>query len=321
MVNGQIPNKNEILCAVSRQTNLPTFRSWLERNAPKIGERIVSQVKAKEPPNSPPSSPEAAFFLRHKALHIKTGWKDLSLRARWQRYWFDCCRSSKCDYLFSMLAEDPFDVYKEKIDREKDILLLLRDECFWEKGIAYPTGRSHYLKISLSYLLRRYSYWRALKLWCKHRQLEFKWIFSFFSLTLPRLWGAIIVGALFLMSGQEGWEKPTKLYEVSQATFRGLIVLTIIIAFLYLCYECRKVTEYGKGEISLRSVTIVIVGLIESAIISAFFVRLVLLPIHSKYYDFALNPWVTWGAFTVAAFLIGIFLQSFWEEKTIAEPL
>ncbi len=315
-------SRKAIFQAISKTESLERFNEVLADYRAKIDETLIHAVVEHEPPTTIPNSTEQAFFIRHKALLLKEdGWTDKRRRARWQNYWLSCCLSSKCDYLFSILAEDPFDVYPEKIDREKDILRLLRDEGFWEKGVAYPTGKSHYLKISLSYLLRRYSYRRAFHLWCKHRQFEFKWIFSFFSLTLPRLWGAIIVGMLFLMSGQEGWEKPTKLYEVSQATFWGLIALAIIIAFFYLSYECRKVTEYGQREISRRSGIIMGVGLVESAFISYIFVWRVLLPIQSEYYNFELNPWVTWGAFTVAAFLIGIFLQSFWEEKTIAEPL
>ena len=247
---------------------------------------------------------------------------DKHLSRLWQSYWLNCCRSDKCNYVFNVLIDCG-------IDREIDIAVTVSDPSFHEELSARE--KRGYIDLCINYLLRRYSLCRAFKLWNRFKP-AFRagtlvdLFYDMLRFSLPRLWGAIMVGILFLMGGIESIELPTRLHDVSAAMMALLIALTLFIAFIYLSYECGKLTEYGRTEALIRSTNVALLGLVESAAISAFFVHRILIPVHRHTTSAASNPitvdfWITWGAFTVAAFLIGIFLQSFWEEKTIAEPL
>lgn len=292
-------------------------------------------------PSSQPTTHAHALFYRRLALNKwpeekktdsanKTGQYsevpplllDKHLSRLWQSYWLNCCRSDKCNYIFNVLIDCD-------IDREIDIAVTVSDPAFHKELSARE--KKGYIDLCINYLLRRYSLYRAFKLWNKFRPAIragtlVELFYDGLRFSLPRLWGAIIVGILFLMSGVESIELPTRLHDVSAVTIWLLIVLTLFIAFIYLNYECGKLTEYGRGEALIRSTNVALLGLVESAAISAFIVHRVLVPVHRDTTSAAsdsitIDFWITWGAFTVAAFLIGIFLQSFWEERTIAEPL
>lgn len=269
------------------------------------------------PAGRPETYIHALFYKKVTELILD----DSNLRRQWHSYWLDCCRSDKCNYIFNVLADCG-------IDREEDIAKIITAPDFYDDlSIREKKG---YLDPCINYLLRRYSLFRAFRLWWKYKPAQWRSKLLYFigvlRFTLPRLWGAIIVGILFLMGGMESMELPTRLYDVSVVTTWILVAIAIFIAFIYLNYECGKNTEYGRGEALIRSTYVTLLGLLESAAISAFFVHRIIIPVHRHTTSTASNPitidfWITWGAFTVAAFLIGIFLQSFWEEKTIAEPL
>jgi len=274
-------------------------------------------------PESAPPSSECAFLARQKALAIH--WDSRDKQAKWQNYWLSCCRSSKCDYFFAVLLQ-------HGVDREQDILAILSDPSFTEQ--VDPGGLAHYLRLHISYLLRRYSWCRARQLWWAHRsQVP---LFGLVNLLLPRLFGSILLGMVLLLSSQEVWELPTRLAHTTPALY--ILLPTMLLASaLYLLSEHSKHTEYRHTwrqwrELLSRPGLVLLIGLVESLAISTIVVLLVMPalgvgpgplenPIDAT--PFAMSPgfWVTWASFAIAALFIGIFLQIFWEKETAAEPL
>ena len=288
------------------------------------GEYILRRI-----PQSPPASPEEAFLIRR--LLFLPGWDDLKLHAQWQNYWLSCCISSKCDYIFAILAKydgiDKKKTKKEKIDREKDILFLLDPKRDFVKQIP-PAGRAYYYNRCNSYLLRRYSWRRAVELWRSSKPRT-----GFISLWLPRMFGTTVLGIFAIASAVEASSLPLRLYEAHPGWWWGLFAACVLCSLIFLYYEVGKVTEYNPERagrraslnhffqiIFSRAISVYIIGLVEGIVMSASLVW-VKRPPTGIFLSFSADPWVNWAFFAVWALFIGIFLQAFWEEKTIAEPL
>lgn len=243
-------------------------------------------------------SPDKMLAIRHLALNIGAeGDYEEGLKAKWQRYWLRCCLSDRCDYYFALFA-------KFNIDREKDILELCDKNSILWKYVGSEEGRKYYLKVCMSYLLRRYSWRKTLKL----GKLNL----------FPRLLGSIILGILFLISAGEMWELPTNLWGKSHLFY---IVINIVFLFLsvgYTFFECHKTTEYHFIKILGRVLWVNVMGLFYSLVLSGIAVEF-FQPTFQL--NFSPNFWLTVASFTVESLFIGIFLQIFWEEKTITEPL
>jgi len=294
---------------------LKNSKNLTEINTFIAGQSALKHIKPKNILSSAPESPEVALIYRQYAF-TKDGWTDKKLHAEWQNYWLSCCRSTRCDYIFNILAECG-------IDREKDILQILADEEFWK--FVPQKGKENYIWIYMRYFLRRYSLLNARKL-CKQDKDKniLNTILICFNFLLPRFLGSIILGVLFLISAQEMWELPTRVYSFSTTFFVIFSFLMFLFSFLYLFYECKKVTEYKTLPVVKRALLVFVLGLLESAIVSAFAVY-VLLPAFEKNPGFFnldhLQKLQTFISFIVESLFIGIFLQAFWEEKTITEPL
>jgi hypothetical protein len=269
-------------------------------------------------PDSPPRSPEAALLV-HRLVRYVDDWPDEADKAAWQNYWLACCRSAKCDYLFTVLLG-------QSVDREDDLLKILAQNnvAFW-KSVGRGPEKTYYVDAGLHFLLQRFAYFKAWKLWCQNRRFE--WGFAILPLLLPRLAVAIVLGVIFFALSFLTWELPTRLL----MTFCCWWYIPLVIFFLsfgYLLYDCRRRIELKSSIVSLlgRTLPILFLGLLESFVISYLAVHSFLTALQEVNNPVILvqtpvNFWVTCTAFTFGALFIGIFTYVFWGEKSIAEPL
>lgn len=281
---------------------------------------LNNELSCDKIPTAPPSSPEAAFAMRRLAFSEQG--LDKEIRAWWQNYWLSCCLSSKCDYIFAILA-------KYDVDREEDILSLLGKKFLLTSYIP-DKGQEYYYNRCISFLLRRYSLRRAWRLWHIHKSPQ-----GLISLFLPRMFGTTILGVLSIASATETSTLPMRIWQSHPYWWYGLLVACVLCPFLVLCYETRKVTESGSEQTGCvaslkyfmqstarRASLIYFIGLAMSFAISAIPVWIIPPPLGSTPITPLWENWaINWVFFAVWALFIGIFLQSFWEEKTIAEPL
>lgn len=261
-------------------------------------------------PKSAPDTPEEAIGFRQIGLYVDEGWTDNYRKALWQNFWHSCCLSSKCDYIFAVLGEC-------NIDREKDIKDIID---LWEKDnlwkyLGSEYGKSYYLDVCMKFFLRRYALSKALKLWWKYNKCSF----SVLNLLLPRLIGTILIGFIPLVMADEIWQFPSKLYAGSIITYYVLFSSLFVVSWIYLFIECRN--TIGKVNITIlviRSFLVFIGGII----ISMFLSFIIVVPLLSPYISTAnVSCMQTKLLFASLALFIGIFIQVFWEEKPITEPL
>lgn len=149
--------------------------------------------------------------------------------------------------------------------------------------------------------------------------------FEFIRLLLPRLLGAVFIGFIPVVAGSEVYTFPLRL-NLMQVS--GISSVIFLIALIYLTVECY--TMIGKRDIFGRALGVSLYGLFASLILSLFICDVLAV-------DFVDYTRATYNVgykglfgviypqivifFASAALLIGIFIQVFWEEKTITEPL
>lgn len=268
------------------------------------GSEGVFGINYKKPLTTPPDNSGQAIVARHLALTAKFNSNDKYLQAEWQRYWLSCCISQRCDYIFAELREI-------RIDREEDLMNLLEKGILWEH-LGSEHGKSYYMDMCIRFLLRRYAWWKACRLWWNHTRKSMVWI----NLLLPRLFGSIIIGLLVLATAENLWRFPLKMYTENIGLYWSLFGITLLFSLGYLIVECRNTTgEIPRCVIFGRSFLIFVIGFIYGLLLSYFL-------------EF-LGPYIvdeevscqTTLLFASLALLIGIFIQIFWEEKTITEPL
>ncbi|MEC4685196.1 MAG: hypothetical protein VST71_05630 [Nitrospirota bacterium] len=190
-----------------------------------------------------------------------------------------------------------------------------------------------YLKVIADWYLRRYNGKMARQIlkpfdcWDKLK------------LFYPRLLVAIIIGLLALMTGQEGWNFPHKLFPDTLGLWSLLSVFSLniglfAITVLYLTYECYNIIS-DKKKASKRALNVGVKGYVMSFLLSltscAVVGRISVDPTFAAQYysllvgEFSLNNIVpvlkNTFFFSSAALFIGIFIQVFWEKETITEPL
>lgn len=225
------------------------------------------------------------------------------LKQEWQRYWLSCCLSEKCDYYFAELAS----LKKPRINREYEIKELWDNGILW--GRISKEGRRFYLNTCIKLLLRRYALKEAWELWRTQGSP-----LSMLPNLLPlRLLGATSIGFLPLFTATEMWELPAiKLY--SWARLFAIITPILILTWFYFLYECYNATGYSH-KIIKRGTIVFLISVIASQLLSLIICSLFSMMIPDGGFL------KTWVFFAAAALLIGIFIQVFWEEKTITEPL
>ena len=226
-----------------------------------------------------------------------------------------------------------YDFYFEKhrINKEDEVeeILFDKDKGGQLRGIfLMKEGDSQDWQIRLrtiaDWFLKRYDFKNAKKI-LKNIDSKHKTVFDRIKLFSPRLWGAISIGFLPLIVGQETWELPLKL---GWNLVSGLSILFLLIIFWYLRIECFNVTR-DKTTVQKRAMSVCLRGFGISLIFSTFIVyvmgeySVITSDLKKKAFDFFGTPLYLENIifFTSAALLIGIFIQVFWEEKTITEPL
>ncbi len=244
-----------------------------------------------------------------------------------QKKWLTVCFNSLSDKALRHWLESKVIDPDSPIDIEENV----RDILFDEEGNLREEFKDSnnemrfYASRAIDWFLKRYDRTTARKI-LKSVDTLYKNKFERAKLIAPRLWGAIFIGFLPLIMGQETWDLPSKL---GWCSVLCLSISFFAITILYLAYECYNIIGF-KEEALRRALKVGSYGLLVSGIYS-FLICLTIgsksiVEIYSKNY-FSLMPEVGIPFanniifFASAALLIGIFIQVFWEEKTITEPL
>jgi len=253
-------------------------------------------------PKEAPENPLHAYIIRRIALYIDD--EKLENQGDWQNYWFRCCISEKCDYIFSILK-------LRHVNREEDLLKICNPESkLWKK--AGDERIKINIDLCIDFFLKRYNLMKAFSLCWNYpsSKIHLNWIELFF----PRMIAGIFVGFLpiitsnDLMNFIDGNQSNLKLY----AFFAFMFILTVI----YFLYECYKITQKTLDieKIFMRISPVLMVSSIEAFLISIIFAYVGL---------FGDKGWVLSKIIFYAMFalFIGILAQLLWEEKTATEPL
>lgn len=280
---------------------------------PICGHEGCSPKLYKEAPEKPAEltrCPLCAYALRKIALS-KIAVKD---QPAFQAIWINHCLSPETSYIFAVLR--PF-----KVDRERDITTILDnslkfDSDGWRKELS-KEGRQYYRQKIFEWFIRRYAWCNAVKaIWGSGIPFP-TWI----NLIYPRFLGGIIIGFLPLVPESSIWRLAeqygiTSPYWPPSTLF--LIGATLALVFLYIYNECFKLIQGHRNTI-WRALGTLLLGCGYS--FGAF--RGIYWPMMRGVSDYGNNgnPWLYAPFFCSAALLVGVFLQFFWEEKTITEPL
>jgi len=270
-----------------------------------------------EIPQTPPPTPERAMIYRTIALYIDLGNKK-ELKARWQNYWLKCCRSPECDYIFLFL--------KDKVNREADILELWNQEKeIWQTASDSNKVREIHRHAYSRFLLRRYAIKETLTLLDMNRSIaDVKKLLNLFAKLSVRIFVGLIVGYFFSILNPTLWELAMGM-RCCQYFLSWFFLF--IFSFLYLWYECYTEVEYRKCLAFKRIWIVAIINLVISYVIAFWLVYFlknfpqIFLP--GKYSGLALeiNLWYKPTVFfAVLAMFLSIFIQHFWQEKTVLEP-
>lgn len=265
-------------------------------------------------PVGAPQSPEHAYLARKLAFFNEfSSDKKIAKQIKWQNYWFRCCISDKCNFIFSILSSKKI-CGDGGINREEDLVKIcnpVESEIRDKLGDKIMKG---YLDAGIDFLLKRYNVCGACGLYNKYPS---KWNINFIKLLLPRMFSAILIGFIPIVTSSD------IKYFVSlnssiffDSTISNLWLYSscmAILSFVYISFECRKTTRDTQVASGKRSVLVFTIGIIYSLILSLMFAEIGLL---GK--DLHLANIIFYAIF---AFLIGILLQLLWEEKTTTEPL
>lgn len=166
------------------------------------------------------------------------------------------------------------------------------------------------LKKIMVWFLRRYDRKSAKII---YNNLEPKSIFDRIDLYFPRILGSIFLGFLPLISASEMWYLPINLNSIWLLI---LSVLSLLVSIFYFRFEYYKATSNKDWWKPLK---VFFRGFFYSSILS------ILLTILFHHNFVGNKSWIDllkiMILFSSSSLLIGIFIQVFWEEKTIAEPL
>ncbi|MBE0427721.1 MAG: hypothetical protein IBX72_13895 [Nitrospirae bacterium] len=227
-----------------------------------------------------------------------------------------------------------YDFYFEKneLDKEDQVKQILFENDRKGKQLREIFKKPDWqirLKTISDWFLKRYDIDTARKI-LKNIQSPYKSIFDKVRLFIPRLWGAIFIGFLPLLVGQETWNLPLQL---GWGWIIFLSLLFLVFSYLYLTIECYNIIHNIKKAFT-RAQGVFLRGFLISLIFSLIIVfimgkELVGVEYKESGWHCLYNGLCTGRLmfsenvlfFASAALLIGIFIQVFWEEKTITEPL
>lgn len=252
----------------------------------------------------PVKTPEEAIAVQTLALKIKNG-LDVRNKALWQHYWLKCCLSEKCDYVFSILSAEHIN-----ISREEDLLKIITGNVV--TNCLSTEAKKYYLAVCINFLLKRYNWIGACKLFKEHFKTA-NW--NLFELLLPRMLSAILVGIILIASSGDLMEFSNGI--LNSNYFYYFLIFTFLLSFCYFFFDCNKIVRGSLPrnrhnlEVIRRIVPILLWGFCWSIIFSYIFLYI---------YNSVLN-WNTILFYASFSFFIGILVQLLWEEKTVPEPL
>lgn len=185
-------------------------------------------------PKTAPENAESAFMARKLALEIS-----FEHQVDWQHYWYRCCISEKCDYIFSSLIA-------YNVDREDDLKKICNPKC---KLLTEDDSTKTLLKKSqnetkkiyydncIDFFLKRYNWTDAIRL-CKNfysYNPNINWI----KLVFPRMLSATLLGFLPIMTSGD----LRKFAETNQMDLWVYYIFLIPVIYFFLLFECHKTTR------------------------------------------------------------------------------
>lgn len=291
------------------------------------------------PTEIPPLNPEQMILAKHLAMKIPALDGDdfnEGIKASWQKFWLKCCLNEKCDYGFTMLRN-----IKPAIDREKEILELANENrIIWEfvdidnLNVRKKTGRKLYFEICLKFLLKRFSFCNALKLLGMDKETFFrlplrqafrklKDNYFFTDLILNFIPLRIIFGLLitnyFAISARWLWALISKAIE-NNLIYTLTMFIFAVLSWLYLSFvECFPEIERDAIEAIKRGAKVWFWNLLLSTLIAWVLVYFVVLSSAREFITpgYGCKPIILYSQIVV---FISLFIQHFWQEKTITEP-
>lgn len=288
-------------------------------------EWIVSQIR-KEDPNNPTCSfnvnniPEGIPPTEHYAYLVRKAAFELRLcnQTYWQKYWFRCCISDKCDFIFKSLKS-------KDIDREDDI----KDICSLENALFTKLDEAtqqSYIDFAVSYLLKRYNLLNSWNMWNNSPKKNHA---ALIQIMLPRLMASILVGSLVIATSNEISD-----FTKNNDSLWFYSICLFILSSLYLLYECLKVTQatINYHEALKRIFRVLTIGVIYSVVFSVMLTKIGMfqfntfnatnaIPETFYLYKYPMMPWACTVIFyAMFSLFIGIIAQLLWEEKTVSEP-
>lgn len=253
-------------------------------------------------PEEVPENPKKAYIIQRIALYLND--ETFKYQAQWENYWFRCCISEKCDYIFLILKS-------RNINREDDLLKICNPESKLWKEVGDVRIKIN-VDLCIDFFLRRYNWIGAAGLCWNYptSKVHSNWIKLFF----PRMLAGVLVGFLPIVASQD-LRNFTENTPLNLKICIGVIVFFGII--LYFLFECNKTTQKTLGikKLSLRVFSVFTVSSIAAIFISTIFSYVGLLGTG----DWNLSIKVIFYA--MIALFIGILVQLLWEEKTATEPL
>lgn len=269
--------------------------------------------------------PKSYLAAKYHLKEIALGSNDISKEDEEDIFydWLKICVNPQKEINYDFFFE------KNGLEKEEEVRKILFENN--GKGPLRKVFKSTDWQIRLrsisDWFLKRYDIITARKI-IKNVDKPVKSIFDKIKLLSPRLWGAIFIGFIPLVAGQETWDFPVKVLEVDGWIYLlCLSAFFVLMSFGYLIIECYNLTRNEIVTIK-RAWFVCLKGFLISFVFSTLIVYV--MGQYSVGDASVGSGWNLLGRkvfpgniifFASAALLIGIFIQVFWEEKTITEPL
>ncbi len=239
----------------------------------------------------------------------------IARHAGFQAIWLKYCLSPDTGYIFAVLRP-------HGVEREEEVAELLQNSLVLDDGSLAQEltreGRRYYRQKIFEWFIRRYAWGYA---WTGIRGAGVP-LATKVNLLYPRLLGGIIIGFLPLVPESGVW-KLAKEYAMTPdcCPVRTLILCgaSLLLVFLYIFHECFKLTEESATAIR-RAFGTLLIGSFYS-VVSFGSIYWPLMYRLDEYAAPGTSFWTYAPFFCPTALLVGVFLQFFWEDKTITEPL
>lgn len=291
---------------IDRANNIDYIDELCKVNCENNNDSSLCDFKIDKIPKTIPQDAYSAYLARKLALD---GLDDSNFtnQYRWQTYWFKCCISEKCNFIFSYLQQ-------KNVDRENDLEKICNPVESKIQDKLGDEAMKGYLDAGIDFFLKRYNVCGA---WGLYNKYPSKWNINFIKLLLPRMFSAILIGFIPIVTSSDIKDfvflnSCIFLYPTNSNLWVYSSCMAIV-SFAYISFECRKTTRDTQVASGKRSVLVFAIGMVYALIFSVMFAKIGLLgeALHLAAIIF----------YALFAFLIGILIQLLWEEKTTTEPL